>query len=126
MSSVNPMASIATAGVNASSLMRNARQLAETSKPANVKTEELDDSQREKLRDAERIGEAAQQFEAIFVRQLLKSAHFGKQGGPTGYGNMVVDALATGVTSQGGLGLARAIQASLMSAEMAKLGEDSS
>ncbi len=126
--SVNPMASTAAGGVNASSLMRSARRLAENAKPTEkieqLDESELDETKREKLREVQRVGEAAQQFEAIFVRQLLKSAHFGEQGGASGYGTMVVDALATGVTNQGGLGLARAIQASLMNAEMAKLVED--
>lgn len=46
---------------------------------------------------------AAQQFEEVFVRQILESTNLAKSGG-NGYGDMVVDAFAQAVTSGDGLG----------------------
>ena len=46
---------------------------------------------------------AAQQFEEVFVRQILESTNIAKSGG-NGYGDMVVDAFAQAVTSGNGLG----------------------
>ena len=56
---------------------------------------------------------AAQQFEAVFVRQLLTIAKVsgGSQAG--GYNDMAIEALATGITCAGGLGLARQIEHAL-------------
>jgi Rod binding domain-containing protein len=62
---------------------------------------------------------AAREFEAVFVRQLLKSAHLDGKGGDSGYGAMAVDALAQAVTSGQGVGLARQISDALAEA-MAK------
>jgi hypothetical protein len=69
-----------------------------------------------------KLTEAARQFEAVFVRHLLKSARFGGDEAAGGYGAMVVDAMATSVTSGGGLGLARAIRDSLLGAELRRQG----
>jgi peptidoglycan hydrolase FlgJ len=68
-----------------------------------------------------RIKKAAQEFEAIFVRQMLKSvekttaAGAGTQAtaGENTYGSMVVGALADSISKAGGLGLADVISASL-------------
>ncbi len=67
----------------------------------------------EATRDAKKILEAATQFESLFMRQILKTARFGGSGSESGYGGMVVDALATGVSENGGMGLAKAITDSL-------------
>jgi Rod binding domain-containing protein len=75
-------------------------------------------------KESDKIREAARQFEAVFLRQLLKTAKFGAGMGEGGYGGMVVEALASGVSQQGGLGLAKAIEDSLsrvqLSQELAK------
>ena len=55
----------------------------------------------------------AQEFEAMFVRQILKSAKIGGHEKEDGFDGMAVDALATGITEGGGLGLARQIEESL-------------
>jgi Rod binding domain-containing protein len=62
-----------------------------------------------------KIAHVAQQFEEVFVRQLLSSAKMGgddKEGGG-GYGAMTIDALATGVSKGGGLGIAKSIEMAL-------------
>jgi Rod binding domain-containing protein len=51
----------------------------------------------------------AREFEGIFVRELLKTAHIGGEQ-EHGYGTMVVDALARAVTRGPGLGLASRIE----------------
>ena len=63
------------------------------------------------------IHKAAQDFEAVFVRQLLTAAKFGGDKGSSGYGAMAVDALASGIQTSGGLGLAAAIEKSLATQE---------
>lgn len=52
----------------------------------------------------------ARQFEEVFIKQILQSAHAlgPKDGG--GYGGMALDALASGIAQGGGIGLARTIQ----------------
>jgi len=60
-----------------------------------------------------KLKEAAEQFEAIFVRQLLKGAKVTGKMGESGYGGMALEALAKGVTQSGGLGLAKAIENSI-------------
>ena len=65
-----------------------------------------------------KIAHVAQQFEEVFVRQLLTSAKMGgdnKEGG--GYGAMTIDALATGVSQGGGLGIAKSIEMALSHAQ---------
>jgi len=64
--------------------------------------------------DAKKRAEAAKagrDFEAILVRQLLAQTNIAGKGG--GYGDMAVEALATSVTSAGGMGLGRAIEEAL-------------
>ncbi len=70
-----------------------------------------------------RLIEAARQFEAIFVRQLLESSGIGGSGGKQGYRAMVVDSLARAVTSGPGLGLAQLIEAMISQAHRAESGE---
>jgi flagellar protein FlgJ len=68
-----------------------------------------------------RIQKAARDFEAIFVRQMLKSvekttaAGAGTQAAPgeSTYGSMIVGALADAISNAGGLGLADEIGKSL-------------
>jgi flagellar protein FlgJ len=68
-----------------------------------------------------RIQKAARDFEAIFVRQMLKSvekttaAGAGTQAAPgeNTYGSMIVGALSDAISQAGGLGLADEISKSL-------------
>jgi Rod binding domain-containing protein len=60
-----------------------------------------------------RLRKAAQDFEQAFVRNILDAAHFGGKDGEKGYGAMAVEALASGIESGGGLGLARQIEHAL-------------
>jgi peptidoglycan hydrolase FlgJ len=68
-----------------------------------------------------RIQKAARDFEAIFVRQMLKSvekttaAGAGTQAaaGENTYGSMIVGALSDAISNAGGLGLADEISKSL-------------
>jgi Rod binding domain-containing protein len=56
-----------------------------------------------------KIRQAARQFEAVLVRQMLNSAGFGGEGKEGAYAGMIVDALADGVTAGRGLGLAQKV-----------------
>lgn len=59
--------------------------------------------------------EAAGQFEAVLVRQMLhESKMFGKS--QNGFTGMAVDAMADGITKGGGLGLAQLIERALLEA----------
>jgi Rod binding domain-containing protein len=70
-------------------------------------------SQVEKPADT-KLHKMAQEFEAVFVRQLLSAAKLGGHDKKEdGYDGMAVDALATAVTRGGGLGLARQIEEAL-------------
>lgn len=60
-----------------------------------------------------KLERAAGEFEQIFVKQLLKEAKLGGAQKEGGYGDMAVDALASGVQKGGGLGLAKQIEAAL-------------
>jgi Rod binding domain-containing protein len=60
-----------------------------------------------------KVHQAAQEFEAMFVRQILKAAKIGGHEKESGYDGMAVDALASGVTQGGGLGIARQIEEAL-------------
>jgi Rod binding domain-containing protein len=62
-----------------------------------------------------KIAHVAAQFEEVFVRQLLSSAKVGgdSSDGGGGYSAMTIDALATGVTQGGGLGIAQQIERAL-------------
>jgi Rod binding domain-containing protein len=57
------------------------------------------------------------EFEGVFLRQLLTVAKVGDQGGSSGYGPMIIDSLATAIGDAGGLGLASKIQEALLSSE---------
>jgi Rod binding domain-containing protein len=67
------------------------------------------------------IHKAASEFESIFVRQLLTAAKIGGSKGG-GYGSMAVDALASGIQTGGGIGLAGAIEKSLDASHPAAKG----
>ncbi|MFO0553042.1 MAG: hypothetical protein U0271_31940 [Polyangiaceae bacterium] len=56
---------------------------------------------------------ACRELEAVFLRQLLEASKIGEQGGRSGYGPMVVDALASALTDAGGIGLGENIKAAL-------------
>ncbi len=70
----------------------------------------------ETMTDAERVG---RDFEAIFVRTLLRASPMGAGG--DAYADMGVDALAKSITAGKGLGLADTIRAALEKADP-KLG----
>jgi Rod binding domain-containing protein len=60
-----------------------------------------------------KLRNAANEFESILVKQLLKSAKLGGSGDAekaNGYGDMAVDAMASAVEKGGGLGLAKRIE----------------
>ncbi len=67
--------------------------------------------------------QAAQQFEAIFLRQLLgqlgKGLSAGKSSGVAGsvYGSMVVDAVAGAASEGGGIGLSEIILRSMLAGQ---------
>jgi Rod binding domain-containing protein len=56
-----------------------------------------------------RLHKAAQEFESLLVKQLLQASKLGGDKS-TGYADMAIDAMATGVEKAGGLGLARRIE----------------
>jgi len=62
---------------------------------------------------AEKLRHAAHDFESLLVKQLLTTAKITGEGKAGGYGDMAVDALATGIEKAGGLGLANRIAAAL-------------
>jgi Rod binding domain-containing protein len=57
-----------------------------------------------------KVRKAAQEFEAMFVRQILTAAKIGGHDKQNGYDGMAVDAIAGAVTKGGGLGLSRQIE----------------
>ena len=59
------------------------------------------------------LDRACREFEGVFVRQLLTAAKMGEQAGKSGYGPMVVDAMASAIADGGGLGLAGKIREAL-------------
>ena len=79
---------------------------------------DIDASHTKATRSAEgaKTKQMAQEFEAMFLRQILTSAKVGGSakpggGGGDGYQSMGVDALASTLSKNGGLGLARQIEA---------------
>ncbi len=62
--------------------------------------------------ESSRLGDAAQQFEAVFLRQILSSVERAasvqgeKAAGSNLYGSMLVDAVADSISRSGGMGLA--------------------
>jgi Rod binding domain-containing protein len=64
-----------------------------------------------------KIHKAAQEFEAMFVRQILTAAKVGgSHEKKNGYDGMAVDAVAGAVTKGGGMGLAREIEEAIRQA----------
>ncbi len=66
--------------------------------------------------NADKLGEASQQFEAILLRQFLGESMKGLLEGGSGgqmYGYMLTDTLADSLSKGGGLGLSSVIQAQL-------------
>ena len=63
---------------------------------------------------AAKTKQMAQEFEAMFLRQILQSAKIGGDaksgGGGSGYQSMGVDALASTISKNGGMGLAKQIE----------------
>ncbi len=64
-------------------------------------------------KESRKIHEVAREFEAMLVRQMLTSAGVGGKDKDGAYAGMEIDALAKGVTSGRGLGLAQQIADSL-------------
>lgn len=60
-----------------------------------------------------KIAHVAEQFEEVFLRQLLAASKIGGKEEGGGYGSMAVDALATGISRGGGFGIAKQIEAAL-------------
>lgn len=58
----------------------------------------------------DKLVQAAQQMESVFVRELLKAAKVGGPKADSGYGSMATDALADAIEKGGGFGLAKRIQ----------------
>lgn len=63
--------------------------------------------------EKKKAADAAKGFEEIFLRQLLSAVKTGKQ---SGYGGMATEALASGLSRAGGIGLAEQIEKSLAAA----------
>ena len=68
-----------------------------------------------------KLDEAAKGFEQIFVQQLLKTANFASQLKSGGYGTMAMDAMASGITKGGGMGLSDMIRDSLIQRQLPQL-----
>jgi Rod binding domain-containing protein len=66
--------------------------------------------------DAAKTKKMGEEFEAMFLRQILTQAKIGGasksggSGGGDGYQSMTVDALATTISKNGGMGLAKQIE----------------
>lgn len=58
--------------------------------------------------------DAAAEFEAILVAQMLRSAGVAESCSEQTYRGMILDAMATGVSQAGGLGLGRQVAAMLV------------
>lgn len=77
--------------------------------------------QLKKLPEGEAIGKLTREFEAIFVREILKNAQktviqssiTKEDGAGAIYRDMLVDSLANGIRDAGGLGLAQALERDL-------------
>ena len=66
---------------------------------------------------ADKIHRAAQEFESLLIKQLLSAAKMGGEA-KGGYGDMGLDALASGVEKAGGLGLARRLEEAISPASL--------
>lgn len=76
---------------------------------------------------AERLQQAAKQFEAMMLKRMLssleKTTKLDSSKGTSMYGSMIVDAMADAIVGSGGLGLAKMIEQTLPG-EGAKKGND--
>lgn len=61
--------------------------------------------------DRAQVARLAQEFESMLLRQLLSASHIGAGKGT--HGEMCLDSLAQTLSSHGGFGLARQIEATL-------------
>lgn len=86
----------------------------------NAATPALDPKKAAESKLDPRVKKAAEEFEGALLRQLLQAAKIGGKTADKGYGGMAVDALASGLQSAGGLGLAKAIEDALARSHMAK------
>ncbi len=66
-----------------------------------------------KSADDAKLEKACSDFEGVLLRQLLTVAKVGEQAGKSGYGSMVIDALAGAIGDAGGLGLTTQIKDAL-------------
>lgn len=72
--------------------------------------------------EAEKVGQACRQFEAVFLRQILQEARKTVISSSTGqdsaisgiYGDMVNNQLADGISRSGAFGLAKSLQGQLV------------
>jgi Rod binding domain-containing protein len=80
--------------------------------PAPATNADVDPKRAEKLRTA------AHEFESLLVKQLLTAAKITGEGKASGYADMAVDALTSGVQKAGGLGLAKRIEEALSPAAL--------
>jgi Rod binding domain-containing protein len=81
----------------------------------------------EQPQNAERLQQAARQFEAIMLKRMLssleKTTKLDSGKGTSMYGSMIVDAMADAIVGSGGLGLSKMIEQTLPG-EVAKKGND--
>ena len=81
----------------------------------------------EKNQQADRLGQAAKQFEAMMLKRMLssleKTTKLDSGKGTSMYGSMIVDAMADAIVGSGGLGLSKMIEQTLPAAA-AKKGND--
>jgi len=64
-------------------------------------------------RQGAELKQVAKDFEAILVKQLLRGAKVVAGNAESGYGSMALDALSSGISDAGGIGLARQIENAL-------------
>lgn len=67
----------------------------------------------------------AREFEEVFLHQILQSSHVLGKGDSSGYAGMALDALASGLSQAGGVGLARTLQSVIDRAQMAQMHKPS-
>ena len=124
---VNPVAFAAdTVKSSAQSTIDRAKAATDGAQPSVRKggaSDRVELTEEEKLK-LQKLTEATKQFEAIFVRQLLKTAKFGGEAAKKGHGAMIVDAMARSVTQGGGLGFARMIRDNVAEAYFRNAGMD--
>lgn len=101
---------LARASLKASVRQRSTMFIRPTSSSTNATTQVAGGASPKENGELDR---ACADFEAVFLRQLLEVSKVGAQAGKSGYGSMVVDALATSINDAGGLGLAESIRTAL-------------